>query len=81
MRPHKLHAAENAAACLLVSYTASLVIESLEVSGASIIYTNPTYQKRNKNKYHTASSSSPSSKMAAGATRATRENGVAGCLR
>ena len=34
--------------------------------------------KTQQNNNHTASSSSPSSKMAAGATRATRENGIAG---
>ena len=74
---HKvLPAAEMWLLLLLVSYTASL---SGSIGGFdSIIYTKSNLPKKQQNNNHTASSSSPSSKIAAGATRATRENGVAG---
>ncbi len=67
---------------LLVSYTASLKLCREFGSIGSIDNRHQSnLPKKQQNNNHTASSSSPSSKMAAGATRANRENGVAGCPR
>ena len=64
---------------LLASVLQTLAVNSERRSREKALYNKPIQlTKTQQNNNHTASSSSPSSKMAAGATRAARENGIAG---